>query len=187
MKKELQTIEGMKRTLAAEKTRNGYTRRLYHGEAAEDSKGELLAQSVDGQIAALQAVDGKNKVDWNNLEAVKARTFAYLTACAEADVYPSVMGLAVHGFGISRRRLNQYIATNRGPTAEFLQAVKDAIADVLVDASLHRRADVAQTIFQLKNHHEHRDTVELAAAPPSTATEFAPAELQRQIDALPDD
>lgn len=139
--RKLQNIEEMKRTLAAEKGHNGYTRRLYHGEVADDNKGELLAQSVDGQITALQAVDGKCKVAWDNLEAVKSRTFCYLTACAQANVYPSVMGLAVHGFGISRRRLNQYIATNSGPTVEFLLAVKDAIADTLVDASLHRRVD----------------------------------------------
>lgn len=177
----------MTRALTAERNRNGYTKRLYRSENSGSDKGELLAQDIKGRIIALHTIDGRCKVNREDLEAVKRRTFAYLEACAAAEVYPSVMGLAVHGFGISRRRLNQYIAKNASPTVEFLESVKDAISDVLVNESLHNRANPIQVIFQLKNHYDHADRVELQATVPELSSSVAPEDLQRQIEALPDD
>ena len=76
---------------------------------------------------------------------VKDRTFQYLLACSEAQIYPSVMGLATFGFGISRQALNRWLSRN----------------DVLTNAALYRNADAAMAIFQLKNHFEHADAVQI--------------------------
>ena len=39
--------------------------------------------------------------------------------------------------------------------------MKELIADVLTNASLRNKANVAQTIFQLKNHFGHSDEVKV--------------------------
>ena len=47
------------------------------------------------------------------------------------------------------------------PTAQYIVIVKELIADVLTNASLRNKANVAQTIFQLKNHFGHSDEVKV--------------------------
>lgn len=90
------------------------------------------------------------------------RTFQYLLACSEAQIYPSVMGLATFGFGISRQALNRWLSRNiESEAAQFILEVKDVMADVLTNAALYRNADAAMAIFQLKNHFEHADAVQI--------------------------
>lgn len=142
----------------ADKDKN---KRLYKAQA-DEHKGQLLANDIITRADALLQSEDRGKVDFNDIDDVKTRTYSYLKACAISEAYPSVMGLAVDAYGISRQALNQYLLRN--PTSEateFIQKTKDVIADILTNASLYNNANAVAVIFQLKNHFEHSDRVDI--------------------------
>ena len=161
MSRSIKSVEEMTQTLTAERDRNSYSKKLYKA-AADEHKGTTLQADIMSRVDALKEAGELQRVDLGNLEAVKQRTFDYFEACAKAGVFPSVMGLAVHGYGISRQALNQFLQRNTGSkTAEFISMAKDVMADILTNASLYNNANAVQVIFQLKNHFEHSDRVEI--------------------------
>lgn len=147
--------------LEEHKNLNGHTKKVYKVQS-DEHKGELLQADIDNRISALKDFCNRGKIDFGDFEQVKRRTFEYLEACKEACVYPSVMGLSVHGFGISRQRLSKFLKDKpNSQVAEFIECVKDLMADVLTNAALYRNADATSVIFQLKNHFGHSDRLEI--------------------------
>lgn len=147
--------------LEAHKGKNGYTRKMYKAQS-DEHKSDLLQADIENRISTLKGSCNRGKINFDDFEMVKSRTFEYLEACKEACVYPSVMGLAVHGFGISRQRLSKFLSERpNSPAAEFIETVKDVMADILTNAALYRNADSVQVIFQLKNHFGHSDRLEI--------------------------
>lgn len=168
MARSIKTVPEMAEEMAAERNRNGYSRKLYKAQS-DEHKGELLAADIMQRAKGLLESEERGKVDFSSFADVQARTYNYLDACARAEVYPSVMGLAVHGYGISRQALNQYLLNHAGSrTAEFINKAKDVMADILTNASLYNNANAVQVIFQLKNHFEHSDKVEIQPVPADT-------------------
>lgn len=162
MPKKLQTSTEM-----AEAISNRPNKRLNYKEQSDAHKAETLADNLDFQLAALKEVTERKGVDLHNLEQVQARTFEYIEACKSAAAFPSVMGLAVYGFGLSRQRLNQFLRDHPGEAStEFIEQVKDAFADTLVNQSLYRNADATQVIFQLKNCNGFSDRLEIEPVQP---------------------
>lgn len=141
-------------------SKRGKSNSLYK-QATDEHKGEQLQTDIANKIVALKTSDAKKRIEWDNLEEVKERTFEYLTACQKAEVYPSVMGLAVYGYGVSRQALNRYLSSHNNETTDFIERAKDIMSDILVNASLYNNANAVQVIFQLKNHYGHTDTVQL--------------------------
>ena len=159
--KDLPTVSEMSEALTEHKNRDGYCRKIYK-QQSDEHKGEELSAAMLDQVQALKATVKRGPIDWNDLEQVKQRTYAYMEACADAQVYPSVMGLSVQAFGVSRQALNRFLTKYPDtPAARFISMAKDAFADVLVNASLFRNADPVSTIFQLKNHFEHTDKLQV--------------------------
>lgn len=187
MRRTLEGVSEMAQALTAERNSSPGKQRLYETDGNPGKGAAALANNIEGRITTIQTIDGRTKIDWDDLPTIKERVCQYVNACSKAGMVPSVEGMAVHGLGVSKRRLNAYIASHSNATTEFLECTKDLFADILMSASLGNRVNTVMAIFTLKNNHNFRDAVEVQAAPPSTATEFAPAELQRQIDALPDD
>lgn len=189
MKRALESVEEMTQALAVERGNSSRKQLLYRNADGNPGKNaQALANIVGGRISTIETIDGRTKIDWDDLPTIRARVCGYLEACAAGGTIPTVQGVAVHALGISKRRLNAYMTSHSGPTVEFLECVKDELADILVTASLGNRVNVVAAIFALKNNHAFRDTVELQAGPaPSIASEIDPAELQRQLEALPDD
>lgn len=186
MRRTLENVTEMAQALVAERDRSSGTQRLYKS----DNPGKnaaALASDIKERLAIVQTIDGRTKVDWNDLPTIQARVTQYMQACAQAGTFPSVQGMATHALGISRRRLNEYLAHNSNATTEYLECVKDVFADILMDSSLRNHGNVVMSIFVLKNNHNFRDNLEISAAPPSLSTSVDAAELQRQIDSLPDD
>lgn len=158
---ELESTPEMVGELTAEKEKNRLYKNNYKA-VSDEHKGEVLAADIKGRT--LELLKAPHKVDLNNLEEVQLCTYNYFNACAAAEVYPSVMGLATHGFKISRQALNQYMLRNpNSETTEYINRVKDIMADILTNESLKGNANPVQAIFQLKNHFEHTDRVEVAA------------------------
>lgn len=182
-KRSMKPVDEMTTELKAHRDQSGYTRKVYKAEA-DDHKAELLQGDIANRIAALQESDQRGQIDFTNVPMVKRRAYEYLTACEQAAVFPSVMGLAVHGFGVSRQALNQYLQKNPNTEAAlFISMVKDTMADILTNAALYRNADPVSAIFQLKNHFEHADKLQLEPVQPTTPLGELqdPAELERRI------
>lgn len=156
----------MARAIAEEKEKSGYSKKLYKGNnykaASDEHKGALLASDIRQRAEDLLKSNERGRVNFKDIEDVQTRIFAYFSACAAAEVYPSVMGLAVHGFGISRQALNQYLLAHaETEAAEEINKAKDVMADILTNASLYNNANAVQALFQLKNHFGHSDRVEV--------------------------
>lgn len=178
MERALRPVDQMAAALSEEKGAKG--RKSLYKQQTDEHKGEQLQADIEAKITALKVSDTMPKIDWSNLEQVKQRTYDYFTACQQSGVYPSVMGLAGHGFGVSRQALNEYLRTHNNATTDFIERTKDVIADILTNASLYNNANAVQVIFQLKNHFGHSDTVQLQPVAPITDDQSYNAEEIRR-------
>ena len=179
MERALKPIDQMAAALSEEKSAKG--RKSLYKQQTDEHKGEQLQADIEAKITALKVSDTQPKIDWSNLEQVKQRTYDYFTACQQSGVYPSVMGLAGHGFGVSRQALNEYLRTHNNATTDFIERTKDVIADILTNASLYNNANAVQVIFQLKNHFGHSDTVQLQpVAPIADGQTYNAEEIRRR-------
>ena len=86
MGRALQSVPEMAESMAAERDRNGYSKKLYKV-ASDEHKSETLQQNILLQVSSLQAMEERGKVDFSNMAEVRSRTYDYLTACAAAAVY----------------------------------------------------------------------------------------------------
>lgn len=186
MSRSMKTVPEMAQELSVERDRNGYSKRLYKA-ASDEHKSEILQQDILNRVSSLQAMEERGRVNFSDTAEVKRRTYDYFTACAAASVYPSVMGLAVHGYGVSRQALNQYLLRNNNETTEFIRIAKDIMADILTNASLYNNANAVQALFQLKNHFGHADRVEIEAIPAEASNHISYEDLERKYAELPTD
>lgn len=130
-------------------------------EMSDLHKGDMLGDDIASKRDILQAAFERGRVNLSNVAEVQEMTYRYMEACQRAKVFPTVMGLST-AFGMSRRRLNKYMADNsESETARFLETVKDVFADVMSNAALFRNADAATTIFILKNCAGFADRIEI--------------------------
>lgn len=118
--------------------------------------------SADIRRKADALAEQKGRVELSDINQVKARAQEYLSACAESGTFPSILGLSALGFGCSRQWVNDYLRANpNSESAQYIEKLKDAFADILVNASLGRSADSTMGIFVLKNCAGFRDRYEL--------------------------
>ena len=157
-KGELKSSDEISKVLAEEKKSKG-RQRVYS--SADPKKHENLAISLQEGTDLVRNIDPANILDMNDIEAVRDRTVEYFAACEKAGAYPSVMGLAVHGYGMTRENLSLYLRTHNNDTTAYIGMVKDVMADILSNASLNYSAAAIPVIFQLKNHHGFVDKVEV--------------------------
>lgn len=185
--RNLATIEEMAKEMSNSKdlTKQN-TARLYK-KMADEHKGDWLQSDIQNKLTALQIASKRGRVDWKDLEQVQQRTYDYLNACSLSETYPSVMGLAVYGYGVSRQALNQYLASHNNPTTDFIEKVKDIMADILTNASLYNNANAVQVIFQLKNHFNHTDTVQLQPVQPKEEDTVDIEEIMRRYGIIEED
>ena len=176
MSRAIQTVDEMTKALVDEKGAKG--RKALYKQQTDEHKGEQLQADIASKITALKASDARERVEWANVEQVKERTYDYLTACQQAEVYPSIMGLAVYGYGVSRQALNDYLRTHNNETTAFIEKAKDIMADILTNASLYNNANAVQVIFQLKNHFGHSDTVQLQPVAPLEESTFSAEDIR---------
>lgn len=132
-------------------------------EVARQEKAEMISADIRFKRNQLAAA---SKIDLKNLPAVTERTQEYLSACETAATVPTFIGLAT-AFGMSRQALYQFLSNHAGsPSAEYIEIVRDVLADSLVTASLTRTTDAATSIFILKNLHGFVDKLEVTPTTP---------------------
>ena len=155
------TVKSMAEALTEDKVKNGSKSKVYK-ELSDKHKGEQIAQSVSSKALSLKQAINAPKVDLSNTEKVQERCFMYLEACSLSSCFPSVMGLS-GALGCSRQNLNRWLLSHPGhSTTDFVNMAKDVMADILTNASFYNNANAVAVIFQLKNHFEHADRVEIA-------------------------
>lgn len=160
---EIKDVETMAEELHKEQ-REGSSRALkkYKDKDGAIVPEEKIGLEIEVARAALARIRERGTVDFWDIEAVIARTEDYFAACEMSGTFPSLMGLCAKGFGTYRDRLDQWMRTHpEAPTTEYIGIVKELMADILTNASLRNKANVAQTIFQLKNHFGHSDEVKV--------------------------
>lgn len=132
-------------------------------EIARQEKAEMISADIRFKREMLAAA---SRIDLKNLKVVTERTQEYLSACEAAATIPTFIGLAT-AFGMSRQNLYSFLSTHAGsPSAEYLEVVRDVLADSLVTASLTRTTDAATSIFILKNLHGFVDKLEVSPSEP---------------------
>lgn len=148
-----------------EKEKGERGRNKLYPEIAQELKSEAISSDISRKTATL--MENTGKVDLSDLQAVMERTKVYLQGCADSGTFPSVMGLASLGFGVSRQWLNEFCRTHKGsPSAEYLERLKDVFADILTNAALNRTAAETMSIFVLKNTAGFVDKVEITPGAP---------------------
>ena len=187
--KELLPTEALAAELAAQKSSKG--RQRIYKEISDEHKAELIGADVRRTAQALTKNNGR--VDLSDLETVKERTQIYLEACADSGTVPNVLGLASFGFGCSRQWLNEYMRLHpNSQSTEYLEMVKDAFANVLINAGLGRASDPTLSIFILKNTAGFRDRFEIEpvttkAPPMGELVDIAELEAKVMADVIVDE
>lgn len=169
--------------LSDRKRVNGGVRKIYRREA-DELKQENLCKDIVQKTEALIEATKRNRVNFYDLDDVKARTMTYLKACAESGTFPSVQGVASFAYGVSRRAI--YAHMQQHPESEFSQyfdLVRELIADVVANAALKRDADNAMAIFILKNNHGFSDRIELEPVHQvSTESDFSSEDIAKRYN-----
>ena len=110
-----------------------------------------------------------DRVEFDNLEAVRARAEEYISFCADNAMLPSLQGLAAH-LGVSRIAVYKYLNGHSDtPTAQYLVRLRAFFTDCRITATDKGASHPVTTIFLLKNSSEgYADRVELAPVQPES-------------------
>jgi hypothetical protein len=140
--------------------------RIYKSESCEN-KAQVLSSTLGDVTEVLKRDQIKHikRVNFDDLEEVKQRTIEYFEACQASRHYPSVMTLCAIGYGCGRDHFLKYLNSHNNESSNYMQRVKDLIADILTNASLYGTADNVSVIFQLKNLHGFADNIRVEAGP----------------------
>lgn len=161
-KEEIKDVEEMAVEIHDQQRGNERALRKYKNSNGEIVPEEKVGSDIAVARVALERIRERGSVDFWNIDEIIVRTEQYFEACEISGTFPSLMGLCAKGFGTYRERLDTFIANHPDtPTAEYIGIVKELMADILTNASLRNKANVAQTIFQLKNHFGHSDEVKV--------------------------
>ncbi len=178
----------MANDMAQEVEQGKRTKDIYKVQSGE-YKREVLAQDLTRAIDAVSD-DKRVRVNFNSLDDVRLRIGDYFRACSMAGVYPTVAGLASHGFGVSRQAVNQYLLKNPDTeVTKLIHTAYDMMTDVLVNGGLSNNANQIMAIFELKNQHGYRDRVEVQPVQPSSDIESVGVDELREkyLDTGPDE
>lgn len=183
-----QSVEDMAAQMKEKKAKRSPKSRLYN-EVSSELKAQALDASIRQQQDLLKRANTNNRVDLSNFEEVRKSCEDYIESCRLAGVIPSVTGLAP-SMGYSRQALTAYIAHNTTPTAQYLDAVRSAMAAITEQAGLTRAASEAVSIFVLKNSAGMVDKLDITATPgiPEEERELTADEIAaRYLNSYEDD
>ena len=147
-----QSVDSMAQQMRRNSAGNKLNRAPTYGEVSAELKKEIL-DSVIAQTQSNLAKLGKdsrvNRVDLNDLNAVRDAADNYLQACKQAAVIPSISGLSA-ALGYSRQWICR-IAEKQTEVGAYMSALFAAISSILEQMSLAKATDNATSIFLMKN------------------------------------
>lgn len=115
------------------------------------------------------------KVDMSKPEQVRQRIYDYFKACADADMKPSMAGLAV-AMHVDRRRLWEYREGRKDAppeTVELLRQVVGLLDLQMVDYMQNGKINPVAGIFLMKNNFGYADKQEVVLTPNNPLGESA--------------
>lgn len=136
-------------------------------------------------------------VDLHDADAVQQRIDAYFSLCQANSIRPGVVGMA-SSLGIDRRRLWD-IRTGSGTACkggmynvppDVVDCLKKAYTalEALWEYSMQSgKINPPCGIFLGKNHYGYQDVVDYTITPRQDVSQLPADQLQRRLDALPDD
>ena len=136
-------------------------------------------------------------VDLHDADAVQQRINDYFALCRDSDIRPGVVGMA-SSLGIDRRRLWD-IRTGSGTACkggvynvpqDVVDCIKRAYTalESLWEYSMQSgKINPPCGIFLGKNHYGYQDVVDYNITPRHDTSQLPADQLQRRLDALPDD
>ena len=154
---------------------------------SRDKDGSEKVQSIVTSIGA-EIITEREKININDLKAVKDVVETYLSSCARTGVLPSKIGLS-RALGYSRVALDKHVKSHEGTaSATFLQNCFDAFAEMLTMASLTGACHPIVGIFIEKAIYGLRENDALPEAPVTGVLSDADAAeiAQRYLDILED-
>lgn len=120
-----------------------------------------LVVSYDAARMREELRRGRKCVDLQDLAQVKERSMEFLAACEKAGRVPLWTGLVSRGFGLSRQYMLKWLNAHKGhETAEFLMALREAMADSLASAAISGSVSAIPSIFALKAVFDWKDAGE---------------------------
>lgn len=150
-----------------------------HTEPGENRK--YISHSM--QIASLPIIDT------NDPKQVENRVYDYFTICADNDMKPSFVGLAL-SLGIDRTTLWKWVnGVENNKPQEVRNVIKMAttiLNNQMEDYIQNGKINVVAGIFLSKNHYAYKDQSEVVLTP-NQVTESTESNLIEESDLLPDD
>lgn len=120
----------------------------YSEVSAEIKAATIRAALLEGQELRKRNPD---KIDINNLDAVRAAAEAYENSCAQVGLIPSFIGLCAV-MNVSRQWLYDYCSRNpRSETTQYLDTLRHQWAATRQQLAELRMTSEAVSIFMLKN------------------------------------
>ena len=136
----------------------------------EESKGLRRMKNVENRdldeekqfhLETLRRLAQRKTINFKDFDDVVENTENYFDACFRAGVVPSIMGLAIRGYGMSSSHLKEYLDRNNDESTRYIRRALDLIADIITDNGYKDVKAITMGIFQLKNHYGHADKVEV--------------------------
>jgi len=157
--RQIKPVKEMALAMQAERNSSGQRKKMYPmggGTEAQQARQESLQRNIMRMSQGIRR--NRGEIDMDNTEAVQARVCEYLDACAEAAVFPTMIGMCTHGLAVSRQAVYQWMSRHPGHrTTQFLNVIQDSFADLLASAALSGDAVSIPALFALKNLHGWAD------------------------------
>ena len=154
----------------------------------QQAKAAVIESIVSAQ--SVLCTRAAEKVNLNDVEAVKAVAASCMDTCGKLGVLPNFEALAA-ALGYSRSGLYKFLETHAdAPAAEFIDRLRTSWAAMRIMASDRQAVDPTTSIFILLNSslgfsNRHDIAIETPTGPLDGVSENTAAAQQRILSALP--
>lgn len=137
------------------------------------------------------ARDNMNRppIDIADEKQVARRINEYFEDCTNADMKPSVVGLA-NALGVDRSTLWMWRGggTRASTHSDLIKKAYTTLEELWVDYMQNGKINPASGIFLGKNHFAYRDVADVVLTPgQQLSDQTSPEQMQKQLAALPED
>ena len=158
--------------------------RIYK-EQSDEVKNEAISKTVQQALVGLKQAECSQRIDINDLSAVRSIVELYLESCVMNSYNPTMTDIAMI-LGYTRMGLYSYMAKKDTDTAKFLHMVHDKLADILAENALKNNVNNITAIFLLKSLYGYRDTTSLELLPNSPNNDMSLDEIAMRAGLLSD-
>ena len=135
-----------------------------------------IADQVRNKISRISFTESHVKV-------LEDQIFRYLETCVKVSTVPTLQGVA-RSCGHTARSVNLFLSHHpEHPNAQFLETIKDALAEMLDQTSLLNQVNLIHAIFVLKTVYDRTEKSDIRVTVPYQ-TSLREAKTDEEIDAI---